>query len=142
METSMLRKLVIAGVIALSLPVPAFAANVMMGGPRIGFSVDPDQIVVGGQLEVGDVAPKISFDPNLELGFGDDMNVIAFEFDLHYHFKLKDSDWIPYVGAGIALNFVEVDRPAPDDDSDTDVGGHFIFGAAVPLNRAPASSAS
>jgi hypothetical protein len=128
----MLRKLVIASLLASALPTAALAATVTSGGPRIGFSVGPEQIQLGGQIEIAEIAPKIAFVPNLELGFGDGMNVIGFGFDLHYRLQIRDSDWTPYFGAGIALNFVEDDAPAPADNSRTDVGGVFLFGAAVP----------
>src|SRR5438477_12813636 len=81
-EAHMSRKLIPALIlVALLVPASLFAAAITKGGPRVGFSADPDQIVFGGQLEIGDVAPKVTFDPNLELGFGDDRSVIAVNFD-------------------------------------------------------------
>ena len=102
-------------------------------GPRIGFSSGPDQIVFGGQMIFGEIAPSITFDPSLEFGFGDDMTVIALNFDGHYHFAIEGSRWRPYAGAGVSISFVSFDSgPGVDDNSDTDVGGSLIFGAGVP----------
>jgi hypothetical protein len=114
-------------------PAPARAeTGVLAGGLRLGFSVDPDQIVFGGQLQVGPVAPQLTFDPSLDLGFGDDVTTIAMNFDLHYHFLLEDSDWRPYVGPGIGIAFYEFDRQPPfSDDSDTEVGGNIVLGTDV-----------
>jgi len=131
----MLRKLLLTGALLGLLPTVALAASLTQAGPRIGFSVDPDQIVFGGHLEIGDVAPKITFNPDLELGFGDHVSVVSLNFNMHYNMKLEDSDWRPYVGAGVGLNFVEVDLPAPfEDSSETDVGGTLLVGAGIPTH--------
>ena len=116
-------------------PMSAGAETAVVGGlgPRVGFSSDPDQIVFGGQLIIGEVAPSLTFDPNLEFGFGDNFTVIALNLDLHYHFAIQNSTWRPYVGAGAGINFIELDVPPPFQDiSNTEVGGNFIFGAGVP----------
>jgi hypothetical protein len=103
------------------------------GGFRAGFSVDPEQLVLGGQLIIGEIAPDMTFDPNLELGFGDGYTIIAANMDLHYHFTIDGSRWRPYVGGGIGINFIEFDRgPGVGDNSNTEVGGNFIIGAGVP----------
>lgn len=119
--------------LALAQAVSARAdTGVLAMGPRVGFSVDPDQIVFGGQLQVGPVAPRLTFDPSLDLGFGDDVTVIAMNFDFHYHFDLRDTDWRPYVGPGIGIAFYEFDREPPfRDDSETEVGGSIVVGTDV-----------
>jgi hypothetical protein len=115
------------------LPGTALAAAVTGVGPRLGLSLDPDQAVVGGQLEVSDMVTDLDFVPDIELGFGDDATVIALNLDLHYRFRLQGSSWAPYVGMGMGVNFIEVDQPSPFEDvSDTEVGGNFILGAQVP----------
>ena len=103
-------------------------------GVRLGFSTSPDQLVLGGQMSIGEVAPSLSFDPNVELGFGDNTTIIGFNLDMHYHFDLSNSSWRPYIGAGAGINFVSFDVPpgVGADDSETDVAGAFIFGAGVP----------
>jgi hypothetical protein len=128
----MLRKLLIAGLLLISVPAAVHAAALTTAGFRAGFSIDPDQVVLGGQMEVGDIAPSVSFVPNLDIGFGDHLTVIAFGFDLHYNMTIRDSDWRPYAGAGLGIHFVEVDRAAPFDGSSTEVGGNFLLGASVP----------
>jgi hypothetical protein len=129
----MLRKCLLAVLLTL-VTAPAGAAVMATGiGPRVGFSVDPDQLVLGGHVVIGEVAPSITFDPNLELGFGDNLTTVAVNFDLHYHFVLRDTDWRPYAGAGIGVVFVDMDREPPlRDDSETGVGGELILGAGVP----------
>jgi hypothetical protein len=133
----MIRRIVLLLAVLSVLPVAAHAAGgaarAPMFGPRFGASVDPDQFVVGGQYTSGELAPSVTFDPNLELGFGDNETVIALNMDGHYHLSLKGSDWAPYFGLGVAVNFVSVDHPAPiEDESETDVGVNLILGTEVP----------
>ena len=125
-----------AVVAALTAPAAVHAQSVSTGiGPRIGLSIDPDQIVFGGQLVIGEIAPDVTFNPNLEFGFGDDITVIALNLDGQYHFRIEGSSWRPYLGFGMGINFIEFDRPAPFDDvSETEVGANLIAGAGVPTS--------
>jgi hypothetical protein len=131
----MSRKLVPLVMFALFALAPAWAragTGATAIGPRVGFSVGPDQLVVGGQMLVPDVAPQLSFDPSLELGFGDHRTVIAANFDLHYHVPVQGTPWQPYFGAGMGVDFVNYDHDRFADTSDTFVGGALIAGAGVP----------
>jgi hypothetical protein len=132
----MLRKLLLVGALAL-VPVAAqAAATVVSAGPRVGVSLSPDQFVFGGQLSLREFAPDWSFDPNLEIGFGDHEETIAPNFDVLYHLRLSGSDWRPYVGGGLALTFVSEDRPFPDRDANqTDVGLNAVIGITAPTDR-------
>ena len=130
----MFRRLLVVGALAL-LPLVAHAASptVTAFGPRLGVSVDPDQFVVGGQLSLQEFAPNWSFDPNLELGFGDNLTDIAFNLDAYYHLRLSGSDWRPYLGGGLGVNFVSWDAPlGTRDDSDTQVGLNLVAGLTIP----------
>lgn len=120
--------------LALLAPGLAHAQAVSTGiGPRVGLGIDPDQIVLGGQLVIGELAPDVTFNPSIEFGFGDDVTVVALNLDGEYHFRIEGSAWRPYAGFGIGINFIEVDRPAPFSDiSDTEAGANLIIGAGVP----------
>jgi hypothetical protein len=128
----MLKRFALVALVAAMLPAAARAATIDTAGPRFGFSIDPSQFVFGGQFSIHEVAPSISFDPNLDLGFGDHETVIALGLDLHYHFHIEDTDWSPYAGAGVGIHFVDVNEPAPYDNTSTQVGGNLIIGASVP----------
>ena len=136
----MLRRIAVV-LLALALPVAAHAAATVGGGPmfgpRFGMSVDPDQVVLGGQFTTAELAPRVTFDPNLEIGLGDHETIVALNMDGHYHLTLHDSDWSPYVGFGVGINFISIDEPAPvEDQSDTAVGGNIILGTTVPTRSA------
>jgi len=130
----MLKKILLtAALITLATTSSQAAVSVIAGGPRVGFSVDPDQLVFGGQFVIGPIARNMTFDPSLEIGLGDDVTSIAFNFDLKYHLKLEDSDWSPYFGAGLGVHFFEFDGPG-EDDSDTELGGILLVGVGVPTS--------
>jgi hypothetical protein len=117
-----MKRIVFLGALALcALPGAAMAANYI--GPRVGFSADPSQFVVGGHYSVTEVAPDLSFDPSLELGVGDDFTSFAINVDLHYHFQISGSAWRPYAGGGATLFLA---------DGDSFAGGGLILGAGVP----------
>lgn len=129
----MIKRLLLFCALGALLATSARAEAVVGGiGPRVGLSLDPDQIVFGGQAIIGEIAPQLTFDPSLEFGFGDHVTVIAANFDVHYHFDLQDTQWRPYAGGGIGLNFIEFDTGPFDSGSDTEVGGNLIVGAGVP----------
>jgi hypothetical protein len=132
----MTAKLLLAGTLVL-LSIATLAAHaspaVTAFGPRAGASIDPDQFVVGGQLALQEFAPNWSFDPNLELGFGDNLTDIAFNLDAYYHLRLSGSDWRPYLGGGLGVNFVSWDAPLGEHDrSDTEVGLNAVAGFDIP----------
>ena len=129
----MLKRAMFVCALAL-IPGAALASDVVTTGigPRVGFSSSPDQIVFGGHLVIGEVAPSITFDPSLEVGLGDNLTILAFNFDLHYHFD-TDTQWRPYAGAGATLNVVNFDESRYGNrDSDTNAGGSVMIGAGVP----------
>jgi hypothetical protein len=131
----MFKRLVVLCALGALLPLTALAQGPVVNayGLRAGFSTDPDQLVLGGQMSIGEVAPNLSFDPNVELGFGDNVTIIAFNLDMHYHFDVEGSTWRPYVGAGAGINLIQVDLPPGiGDDSFTRVSGAFIVGVSVP----------
>ncbi len=128
----MLKRIVVFAAL-LAVPATVQAASF---GPRFGFSADPDQVVVGGQMMFPEVAENLSFDPSLELGFGDDLTILSLNFDLHYHFDISGSNWRPYAGGGATISFISFDDDDfpgnGDDDSETEAGGGLVVGASVP----------
>lgn len=131
----MLKRLVVLCALGALLPLAAHAQGPMESsfGFRAGFSSSPDQLVLGGQMSVGEVAPNLTFDPNLDLGFGDNVTILAFNLDMHYHFDMVNSAWRPYLGGGAGIHHIQVDLPpGVGDDSFTRVAGSFILGAGVP----------
>lgn len=126
----MLRRLLLAFSLCALLPAAALAQLRTGIGPRVGISVDPDQLLLGGQAIIGEIAPNVTFDPSLELGFGDEVTTLAANFDLHYHFDIENVTWRPYAGFGADIVFFDADNAG----SDTEVGGGIILGAGAPTS--------
>lgn len=134
----MLKSIWITLLIVAALPAAALAQSssgtgpiATAWGPRFGFSSGPDQFLIGGQLDLGDIAPDLTLTPNVDIGIGDNATTFSLNGDVHYHFRVQNSPWRPYVGGGIAITHISVDV-GPTDVSDTDVGANIILGAIVP----------
>jgi hypothetical protein len=123
-----MRRRVTRGVIGLSFllglvvfsSVPALAQD---GGIRGGISVDPDQFYFGGHLETSPLIKHLTFRPNIELGLGDDVTLLAANMEFVYKFTTQ-SPWTVYTGGGPALNIFMRE----DVDSDTDAGFNILVG--------------
>lgn len=94
------------------------------GGVRGGLTVDPDQFYIGGHLETSPLIDRLHFRPNVEVGFGDDLTLIAANMEFVYKFP-KRGNWGLYAGGGPALNIYMVDGA---DDTDTDAGLNLLAG--------------
>jgi hypothetical protein len=117
-----MRWAVLAGIffVAFTLaPQQAAAGNF---GLRGGFSLSPDDFVIGAHYRTPPLAENLYFVPSGEVGFGD-ATMIAFNADLHYVFEVK-SKLAPYAGAGMTINWFDTDAGG----SETDVGGGILGG--------------
>jgi hypothetical protein len=106
--------------VVLLLPTLATAQD---GGIRGGISVDPDQFYFGGHLETSPLINRLYFRPNVEVGVGDDLVLIAANMEFVYKFTAR-RPWNIYAGAGPALNIFMVD----DADASTDAGFNIMVG--------------
>jgi hypothetical protein len=122
------RDTVVSSVLAvLVLVVVPSPVSAQAPGIRGGVSVDPDQFYLGGHYETGPLVDRLHFKPNLEAGFGDDITLIAINFEFVYKFPSRRA-WTLYAGAGPAINFYSFDER---DDSDTEPGFNVLLGAAA-----------
>lgn len=101
--------------------VPAAAQD---AGFRGGISVDPDQFYFGGHLETSALVDRLHFRPNVEVGFGDDLMLVAANMEFVYKFE-RSGDWGIYAGGGPALNIYSFDDT---DDSETEGGLNLLVG--------------
>jgi opacity protein-like surface antigen len=109
----MKRLLTLLFVAALGIS-PALAGTRVFGvhgvGPRVGVTIDPDQIHFGGHLDLGDLATRLMIFPEVEIGIGDNLTVVAPMFDIAYRFREDWGSWNPYLGAGIGPVFISEDH--------------------------------
>lgn len=113
---------VILGLVCCLTPAPAAAQ--IAPGLRGGVSVDPDQVYVGGHIETEPLVERLVFRPNAEIGFGDDVTLVAFNFEFLWKFPRRGSRWGFYAGGGPAINLYQFDGP----DDDARAGFNFLGG--------------
>jgi hypothetical protein len=91
-----------------------------------GVSLNPDQFHGGLHFRFGS-SPTPPFRPVVELGLGNGVRLFSLSTDALYHFK--GQQWTPYVGAGPALNFIDVTNGVGQSDGvEMKVVGHAITG--------------
>jgi hypothetical protein len=104
--------------------MPAPVSAQVAPGLRAGVSVDPDQVYVGGHLETEPLVERLVFRPNVEVGFGDDVTLVAFNVEFLWKFPRRRSEWGFYAGGGPAINLYQFDGP----DDDAEPGFNFVGG--------------
>lgn len=120
--------------VALLIPVVAQADIKFQGwGPRMGLSVDPDQLHVGVQFDLGEFVPHLQFQPNVELGFGDDVFLLLMNGETFYLFDLKESNVALYAGGELSLAYWHVDTPRSDTD-DLELSLSPVGGVEIPFS--------
>ena len=101
-------------------------------GPRVGVSMDPDQVWGGVHFNLGYFARDVRFRPSITMGFGDDITLITAMAEVHYVFS-KVQVWKPYVGGGLGVDWIDSDDDDDDWDSDTEVAFAGIGGVETKL---------
>jgi opacity protein-like surface antigen len=126
--------------VVLLMVAPVWAADETSGGPdikgwgvRVGLTDDPNQFVVGAQYDFGEITDNVHFEPNVEVGFGDDFTILSATAAAHYHFKELDKIR-PYAGAGVTLAYVDIDH-ALGNDSEFEIAIKTIGGVMWPLQH-------
>jgi hypothetical protein len=89
----------------LALGASAAAQGV---GVRAGASVEPDQFYFGGHAETAPLVEQLYFRPNIEIGVGNDVTVVAVNVEFAYTILPSDT-WDVYAGGGPALNIIDAE---------------------------------
>ena len=115
----------LAAAAAVLLPAVAAAQG---PGIRGGVSIDPDQFYFGGHFETGELVDGVHFRPNVEAGLGNDLTLVALNFEFVYKFPRRNG-WRIYAGGGPGVNFYSFDRgPNRDRDTESEAGLNFLIG--------------
>ena len=125
------RRISIIGAALFLIAIGAGAARGYTAwGPRLGVTADPDQVHVGMHIDVGSFGEHVRFQPNMDMGFGDDIFLASLNGDVAYRFFSTWDAWSPYLGGGLALYFwnFDRDRDFPRDDTETDFGLNALMG--------------
>ena len=93
-------------------------------------SVDPDRLFLGVHFDTEPIARHLTFRPNVEAGFGDDLTLVGINLELAYWIPRRNSQWSIYVGGGPAVNIFSVHDGRPGSgDSDFAGGFNLLLGA-------------
>jgi hypothetical protein len=103
-------------------------------GPRVGLSVDPDQVHFGAHFDYGNFAEHVRFQPNVELGLSDHLKLFTINAEAAYRFSEKWDVWTPYLGGGLGANIKSYDN-GHDDWSNTDIGVNLLGGIEKGLDN-------
>jgi opacity protein-like surface antigen len=98
-------------------------------GVRVGLASDPDQIVGGAQFNLGEFRRNLRFQPDVQLGLGDDATTLFATAPVYYRFTVQEK-FTPYAGGGVALGFVDRDLPSTSnaDETSFEIGGRVTGG--------------
>jgi len=95
-------------------------------GPRVGLTINPDQVHFGAHLDFGNFAQHIRFQPNVEIGFGDGLTLFAINAEAAYRFASRWDVWTPYLGGGIGVIIASASHGS--HGSSTDLGASILGG--------------
>jgi hypothetical protein len=96
-------------------------------GMRAGVTLRPNQIHFGGHVDLGELTEGLRFQPNVEIGLGDNRTLLAVDADGLYFFD-QSYRWAPYVGGGIGINLIRQPPSGPFDQTSTDIGLNVLAG--------------
>jgi len=119
----------VLALVALALAGAASPAIAQVDlGMRAGVSIDPDQGYFGVHGETSPLVESLRFRPNAEVGFGDDLTLLALNFEFVWKFPASRSGWVAYAGAGPAINVFFFERGRNNDDAEMEPGLNFVGG--------------
>jgi len=134
MRIIMRKRFAVIGLVAICLFASAPVVGAEKGngyGLRAGLGIDPDQFVVGIQTLLSKkVANVARLAPGVDVGFGDNLTVIAFNLDvLILDLSPPKSSASLYAGAGPTFAYWKPDN----GDSDLEIGISLIAGVRLPM---------
>jgi hypothetical protein len=102
-------------------------------GPRVGLAAAPDQVVGGVHFDLGEFAPRVWFQPDVVVGFGDDVRSLVASAPVWYRFEGVSTQVTPYAGGALAVGLFNVDKRG-DDDTNVEFGLQIGGGGEWRLN--------
>jgi opacity protein-like surface antigen len=107
-------------------------------GVRAGVTNDADQVVGGAQFNLGDIVSQLRFQPDVQLGVGNDVTTLYGTAPVYYHFG-GGYRMSPYAGGGLSIGWVDVDNNGVGDgDSSIEMGAKATGGLEWPRQNGQA----
>ena len=116
--------------VMLMIMFPAKHAQAQQGvGIRGGVSAEPGQFYFGGHAAFGPVVDKLWFRPNVEVGVGNNLTLVALNAEFTYWVPLRKDPWNVYLGGGPAGNILSFGGVL-NRRADVRPGFNFLMGIA------------
>jgi opacity protein-like surface antigen len=98
-------------------------------GLRLGVASDADQVLGGAHFNLGEFVDNLRFQPDIQLGSGDDVTTLYGTVPVYYRFD-RSSTFTIYAGGGPAIGYVDYDLPpgATGDDTEVETGAKATGG--------------
>jgi hypothetical protein len=123
----MTRRLTWLTLAVMFLATPAAAQTHI--GLRAGASAGPDQFVFGVHFDSSPLIEHLTFRPNVEIGIGDNLTLVALNFEFAYWIPLREHPWQVYLGGGPAANILSFHDSHPSrNDSRVEGGLNIMVG--------------
>lgn len=125
--------LVLLGALGLAEPSSAQDFGYRGWGLRAGVSDDPDQVVLGVHADFGEIFANLRFQPNVEVGLGDDATVVSLTAPVFYR-ALVNNDFTFYGGGGATLGAVDRDfEDGREEDTEFEIAPMVAGGVEWPI---------
>jgi len=105
-------------------------------GLRTGFSLDPDQFVLGGQVSMGKKLGIARVVPSVDVGLGNSLTTIAFNVDAQFRLNVEGSSAGLFLGAGPTLLYADPEG----GNSAWELGLSLLAGIRLPFKSFPPTS--
>ena len=92
-------------------------------GVRTGLALDPELVLVGGQVQLGPFfRSDVFFRPSLELGFGEVTTLVSFNADVIYRLPVtaQTGKWAMFVGGGPGFDFSKLGFESEGEEDEDD----------------------
>ena len=121
-------RVLIGAILAVGLWATPALAQGRQWGVRGGVSADPDQFFVGGHYETKPLVDKLTFKPNIEIGFDDNSVLAALNFEFAYTIPVRNKPFSVYFGGGPSVNIFNHDDDGQGDGDNVGPGFNFLLG--------------
>ncbi|MFQ6084242.1 MAG: hypothetical protein ACE5WD_12920 [Candidatus Aminicenantia bacterium] len=103
-------------------------------GPRIGFSAGTlTQVNLGFHFTIYEILERVNFQPNFEVGIGDNRTTLA--LGLEFLYMIKRPRFGPYVGGGVGINNYNWEDRMGHGRSKTEASINLLTGIEKKLKR-------
>ena len=131
----MSKRLAVALLLACLAALPAAAADLGYEGwgMRVGSTSSPGRIVLGAEMNLGQLTDRLRFVPAVDLESGSDTTVLSLSLPVQFHVT-DEGELRPYFGGGAVVSALDVENNL-DDQNGVEVGAFVMLGFEMRRSR-------